>query len=95
MDWPEFEVAATGAARPVPVLPPPEGAFALAGGPLPALLDAPTPPRAAMDALALTDTFDLPRAAMSALALVAKVDPPLVAKPLAPLPPSPRAPRPL
>ena len=76
-DCPEFEVAATGVARPVPVLlpppedpPPPEDAAALAGGPIPALFEAPTPPRAATDTLALTDTADPPRADMPPLALV-------------------------
>ena len=96
-------MAATGAARPAPVLlPPPEGppedAAARTDGPLPVLFEAPTPPREAKETLGLTDTVDPPRTVMAPLAplgLVAVVDPLLVSRPLAPLAAGPRAPRPL
>ena len=94
-------MAATGAARPAPVLlpppeEPPEDAAARTDGPLPVLLEAPTPPREAKETLGLTDMLGPPRTVVAPLAplgLIAVVDPLLGPVPLAPLAAGPRAPR--
>ena len=102
-DCPESEEAATGAARPAPVLlpedppeDPPEDAAVRTVGPLPVLLEAPTPPWETRETLGLTGVFGPPRTVVAPLAplgLMAVVGPPLGLVPLEPQAAGPRAPR--